>query len=52
MVDPKILDAAGFARHLQGTQGETLMTTFFKNLFTQHPRIGFSATFPELDGMP
>jgi len=28
------------------------MATFWKKLLTQNPRLGFSATLPELDGMP
>jgi len=28
------------------------MASFWKRLFERNPRLGFSATMPELDGMP
>jgi len=28
------------------------MTSFWKTLFVQQPGLGFSATLPEIDGMP
>jgi len=28
------------------------MTSFWKTLFVQQPGLGFSATLPQIDGMP
>jgi len=50
-MEPKILDAMASAPHV-GCKGGTTMVSFLRTLLVQQPRLGFSATLPEIDGMP
>jgi len=34
------------------SEGGTTMASFWKTLFVQQPDLGFSATLPQIDGMP